>query len=268
LIVWLTGRKCINLSLIAKKICKKDFLMYFCTAFVRQQTKPNNKTKMKKQLIAIASVAMIAGVFTLTSCSKEDTTAPTITITGGNTVAHVLNAPFTAPTATATDDEDGDLTTSITMSGTVNENLASTNVYVLEYTVSDAAGNTATETVNVTVSNSAAAFNGSYNVLDTIPAVPLYFNYPQTVTPSTTVNGRVHFNKFADYVNNTTIYATISGTIVSLPAQTTGQIGTNNHIHDFIGTGSTSGTTIIINYTDNDQTASASAAGVMHLIHQ
>lgn len=225
---------------------------------------------MKKQILALASVIVLAGVVTFSSCKKEDTTAPTISVTGGNTQSQSLPATagsgtWTNPTATATDDEDGDVSANITVSGTVNPDLAGT--YTLTYTVSDAAGNTATQDVAVSIVNDAAAFDGNYNVFDTVQG-PLYFQYPQVVTPSTTTNGRIHFNKFADYSNNTTIYATISGTVVSLPSQTTGAIGSNNHVHNFVGTGSTSGTTIIISYTDTDQTASATATGIMHLIHQ
>lgn len=221
---------------------------------------------MKKYIFTTAAIAMIAGTVTFTSCKKEDTTAPVITITGGNTASHSLNATWTAPSATATDDEDGDLTSSITVSGTVNENLSGT--YELTYSVTDAAGNTASEVLTVTVANDAANFSGNYNVADTV-AGPLYFAYTQIVTPSTTINGRIGFNKFADYQNNTSIYATISGTVVSLPSQTTGPIGTNNHVHNFVGTGVTvSATDFNISYTDTDQTVSATATGIMWLRHQ
>lgn len=225
---------------------------------------------MKKQLFAIASVAILAGVVTFSSCKKEDTTAPTITVTGGETQSQSLPATLNGgtwvnPTATATDDEDGDLSASITVTDNVDPNLAGS--YTVTYTVSDAAGNTATTEVAVTIANDAANFNGNYQVYDTV-AGPLYFQYAQTVTASTTINGRIHFNKFADYQNNTTIYASVASGIVSLPSQTTGAIGTNNHIHNFVGTGTSSGNNLIISYTDTDQTASATATGIMHLIHQ
>jgi len=221
---------------------------------------------MKKYIFTTAAIAMIAGTVTFTSCKKEDTTAPVITVTGGNNQTHTLNAAWVNPTATATDDEDGDISASITVSGTVNPNLAGD--YTLTYTVSDAAGNTATTDVTVTVANAAANFSGNYNVSDTV-AGPLYFAYSQIVTPSTTTNGRIGFNKFADYQNNTAIYATISGTVVSLPSQTTGPIGTNSHVHNFVGTGVTvSATDFNISYTDTDQTVSATATGIMWLRHQ
>lgn len=227
---------------------------------------------MKKQLFAIASVVVLAGAVTFTSCKKEDTTAPTITVTGGATQTQTLpstlnGGTWTNPTATATDDEDGDLSSSVTVSGTVDPNLAGN--YELTYTVTDAAGNTATEVVTVTIYNEAQNLAGTHQCKDTVFPVGTYFgDYSQTVTASTTINGRITFSRFGDYTNNTTIYANVSGTNISLPTQTTGAIGSNNHVHQFIGTGTVSGNNMIIDYTDTDQTASASASGRVHFIHQ
>src|ERR1700759_1742127 len=102
---------------------------------------------MKKHLVTLASVAMLAGVVSFSSCKKDDTTAPTITISGGNTYIQALpaiagNGTFTAPTLTAADDVDGDVSGSVATSGTVDANTAGD--YTVTYTVSDAAGNTAT----------------------------------------------------------------------------------------------------------------------------
>lgn len=177
---------------------------------------------MKKQIFALTSMVMIAGVMTFTSCSKEDITAPVITITGGNTINHTLNATFTAPAATATDDEDGDLTASITVTNNVNVNLV--NSYTVVYTVSDAAGNTATETVNVTVANSAAYLSGSYAGADTCQ-VTLPFTYNATCNVSTTTNGSISINNFAGFGTSVNITATVTGTSIALGAQPVGSLG-------------------------------------------
>lgn len=177
---------------------------------------------MKKQIFAITSMVMIAGVMTFTSCTKEDITAPVITIAGGNTINHTLNAAFTAPTATATDDEDGDLTTSIAVSGTVNENL--TGTYTLTYTVADAAGNTATETVTVTVANSAAYLSGSYSGADTCQVTGNY-TYTATTNVSTTTNGQITINNFAAFGTSINITATATGSSIALGAQPVGTLG-------------------------------------------
>ena len=90
--------------------------------------------------------------------SSSDTTAPVITLTGSSTINLPLGDTFTDPGATATDDVDGDLTSSITTSGTVNTSTAGT--YIIAYSVSDAASNTAS--VNRTVIVTANSGNISF----------------------------------------------------------------------------------------------------------
>lgn len=75
--------------------------------------------------------------------SDADTVAPVITLLGAATVDVELGASFTDPGATATDDRDGDISSRIVVSGSVNTAVAGT--YVLRYNVSDAAGNAAAE---------------------------------------------------------------------------------------------------------------------------
>jgi Domain of unknown function (DUF5011) len=183
---------------------------------------------MKKQVFALAAVAMIAGTVTFTSCAKEDTVAPVITVTGGNTITQNLPASsgggtWTNPTATATDDEDGTIT-AINVSGTVNPNLAGT--YTLTYTCSDAAGNTATETVTVNVINEAQFFDGAYNSDDTCQVSPVA-PYTNDIIVSTTVNRAMVINNFGGFGNTVNINATMgTGTTFTVPTpQTIGTLG-------------------------------------------
>ena len=78
-----------------------------------------------------------------------DTTAPVITLLGDVTVTIEVGATYTDAGATATDNYDGDLTSSIVTVSTVNP--AIVGVYTVTYNVSDTNGNTAavTRTVNV-----------------------------------------------------------------------------------------------------------------------
>lgn len=78
-----------------------------------------------------------------------DTTAPVITISGANSVDVDLGTTYNDAGASATDANDGDLTSSITVSSNVDTNTVGT--YTVTYTVSDAAGNQATETRTVNV---------------------------------------------------------------------------------------------------------------------
>ncbi|AXG69098.1 PII-type proteinase [Kordia sp. SMS9] len=82
--------------------------------------------------------------------ASADTTAPVITLNGAATINLTVGDSFTDPGATASDNIDGDLTSSIVVTGSVNTSV--TGTYTLNYNVSDAAGNDATQvsrTVNV-----------------------------------------------------------------------------------------------------------------------
>ena len=79
-----------------------------------------------------------------------DTTVPVITLTGEATVTIEVGSTYTDAGATATDNYDGDLTSSIVTVSTVDETTVGT--YTLTYNVTDANGNVAVEvtrTVNV-----------------------------------------------------------------------------------------------------------------------
>jgi len=72
-----------------------------------------------------------------------DTTAPTITLTGNNTINVEQGTSYTESGATASDIIDGDVSANIVIGGSVNVNIVGT--YSLTYNVSDAAGNPATQ---------------------------------------------------------------------------------------------------------------------------
>jgi hypothetical protein len=77
-----------------------------------------------------------------------DTEAPTIILTGSNPLTVECHGGFTDPGATASDDCAGDLTSAITVGGSVNANVVGT--YTLTYSVSDGSHTTTTtRTVNV-----------------------------------------------------------------------------------------------------------------------
>lgn len=209
---------------------------------------------MKKNILNLTALALIATTLVYTGCKKEDTTAPVITLNGDAAMTISLNSTYTEPGATATDDEDGEIIP--TVSGVVNEDL--TGTYTLTYTATDAAGNVAEETRTVTVVNDAAALAGTYDVSDVVTGISTPFTYTQTITASTTINNRIHFNKFCDYAGNTNIYATmLTSTTLDLPSQSANNIGSGTgtcdvatHSFSNNGTSTISGTTITINYND------------------
>ncbi|KZY62174.1 hypothetical protein A3750_09720, partial [Oleiphilus sp. HI0079] len=85
----------------------------------------------------------------------EDTTPPSLSLSGLATVNHEQGTPYVDPGATASDNLDGNLTSNIVVSNPVNSGLAGT--YTVSYNVTDAAGNPAsTLTRTVIVADTAA----------------------------------------------------------------------------------------------------------------
>ncbi|HSC13875.1 MAG TPA: Ig-like domain-containing protein [Gammaproteobacteria bacterium] len=81
---------------------------------------------------------------------QPDSNAPVIALRGDATVNLQIDSPYADAGATATDQEDGDITSRIVVANTVNTRLLGT--YTITYNVSDLSGNAAkpvTRTVNV-----------------------------------------------------------------------------------------------------------------------
>jgi len=104
---------------------------------------------MKKLIYLFLALLIVA-------CSSDDSgsndsTAPIITLNGQAIVNVNPYSTYTDAGATATDEVDGDLTSSIVTSGVVNTSIEGS--YTITYTVSDTSGNTATATRQVVVQN-------------------------------------------------------------------------------------------------------------------
>jgi hypothetical protein len=261
---WLTGRKSTIFLLSAKFFVFFEKPAYFCTNFDSTSPKPINlNSHMKKQVFALAAVAMIAGTVTFTSCAKEDTVAPVITITGGNSITQNLPASsgggtWTNPTATATDDEDGTIT-AINVSGTVNPNLAGT--YTLTYTCSDAAGNTATETVTVNIVNEAQFLSGTYDAdSDQCQQSPIN-PYDGDVVVSTSVNNSLTFNDFGGFGNSVNVAGTRSGSN-SITVNAQALDATANLLSCMMTYSTTPATVINYTYTWTDSQVTESCSSV------
>jgi hypothetical protein len=206
---------------------------------------------MKKIYYIIIVLFVSAGSLILNGCKKDDTTAPVVTLNGNADMSVALNSTFTDPGATANDDNDGNLTA--TASGTVD--MDTKGDYTLTYSATDAAGNTGTASRTVHVVNSAESWAGTYAVRDSVLNDQTY-TYSQVITTDAHVNNRIHFSKFADYQNNSNIYAAISGNTIDLPSQTATSIGTLSENHTFQGNGTKSGNNFVLTYTDQNTSVS------------
>ncbi len=103
----------------------------------------------------VSDAAGNAAIMLTRTIIVADTTAPVISLTGSSTVNHEQGTPYVDAGATASDSVDGNLTSVITVTGSVNTAVAGT--YTLNYDVSDAVGNTAaTITRTVTVQDTTA----------------------------------------------------------------------------------------------------------------
>ncbi len=209
---------------------------------------------MKKKSLILAGLILTAGSLFLSSCKKEDTTAPVLTLTGGDVTIDLMD-PFNEPGFTASDDEDGDLSASVTVSGSVsNADVAQT---VLTYTVSDAAGNSSTATRTVTVRSNKLA--GTYNVSSAVTGKYAgTYNFSVTVTQSSTAYNKVLIANFGGLGTAVIVNATVSGKNISIASQQpTGMQDPGTIAGQTAGAGVISG----INIVDNKYTIVYQSSG-------
>jgi len=140
-----------------------------------------------------------------------DTTPPVITLLGVATVTLTIGDAYTDAGATATDLVDGNLTLSIVLTNPLDTNTAGT--YILNYNVTDNAGNTATTVIRtITVQ---AQVNIAITGLATGNSLVVQNNGADDLT----ANANNTFT-FATALNNTAAYAVTVLTQPSAPNQT------------------------------------------------
>jgi len=106
---------------------------------------------------------------TVTVNTPTDTTAPVITLNGESNVTLTVGDAYIDAGATAVDDRDGNV--SVTTAGSVDTNTV--GIYTITYTATDAAGNSATASRTVTVTEAAD---------NTKPTITLLGQNPVTLT--------------------------------------------------------------------------------------
>ncbi len=207
-----------------------------------------------KKSISLAALIAVSSLF-IVGCSKDDTEAPIISLIGSNPFQLEMLQTYSEPGATAEDNEDGDISSSINVDDSDIDNLLPGTYYV-NYTVSDAAGNQGTNSREIVVYATNNAMVDSYSVIDICGtgAAADTFLYQQNITA--TGASTITFNKFADYSSNTGITATVAGNgAITLPFQPALNIGTAAEDHDFTGTGNVIENGFILNYTDKNNSS-------------
>ncbi|MCB9231950.1 MAG: DUF5011 domain-containing protein [Bacteroidia bacterium] len=145
---------------------------------------------MKKQILS--SLLLIWGAVTLFSGCKIDGEPPVVTLLGSDDITHFVGEPFTDPGVTAIDNEDGDITTDVTVSyfpvpntGTITA-ATDPGVYHLTYFSQDQSGNSNSATRYVTVTYGNQQLLGTYSVEETSQFGTN--SYTGTVTADTTLD--------------------------------------------------------------------------------
>ncbi len=184
------------------------------------------------------------------SCSKDnvDEGAPTVTIIGKEIERVLAPKTYTDPGATATDEVDGDVTSSIVAHSSIN--YSSPNcTYDIQYTATDATGNEGSSiqrlVMLIDLNVQFGFLSGNLNYWD---------------TPTYTIQDTLTFHKFAGYDNAIVKTYMPNDSTINIPTQTVMCGATNPIVRTFSGSGtikykrSGSGiiTTFNINYTQVD----------------
>lgn len=135
-----------------------------------------------------------------------DGDSPVITLVGGRSITIEAGSSFMDPGAAASDQQDGDLTDAITVTGSVNTSLLGS--YELIYSVADKAGNYASVTRNVYVADTTKpvlTLLGGYSMFVlqgspfTDPGATATDNYDGDITSQITVTGAVYTQTIGTY---------------------------------------------------------------------
>jgi len=186
---------------------------------------------MKNNFYYFLSIGLLCLVLN-TSCKKEDDEAPVITPTpadvtppvvqlhGSNPMYLELNDGFDYG-ANATDDRDGARTTLSDWYSVVK--LKEVNSYTVTYVAYDNAGNRGTATRVVKVKSD--LLGGSYNCSDyvngaVVPSNNGTFSYEIQVTKVSNEFNKLKFNNLGGFGDAVILYATVSGTAITIPVQT------------------------------------------------
>jgi len=164
-------------------------------------------------------VCFLATILSVASCKKDtDNSPPKITLNGNQVENIFLQSTYTDPGAIAIDDQDG--VVNVTVSGSFNVN--KTGTYYLTYTATDGAGNAASASRQINVSNelTSSSWNANYTCEKDSAGMMLY-QYTDSLGFSNTLNNQMAFMKFGDLSNADALFnILITGTAIDPYNQT------------------------------------------------
>ena len=140
-----------------------------------------------------------------------DTTAPVIVLNGNNPETHEAGTIYTDSNASASDNVDGDLSSSVIIAGDIIDDSTGVGTYTTTYDVSDASGNTATQvtrTVNVVDTTVPTITDSFANPLHTQGTA--YTDVLTGITSSDNVDGDISgdITVGGDIIDDTTVAGT------------------------------------------------------------
>jgi hypothetical protein len=151
---------------------------------------------------------------------EPDTTQPVITLKGKPSDTISLNSTYTDPGATASDNIDGDISSRIAVTGTIDKNRVGGNY--LYYSVKDNAGNSAQASRYVYVRNDAYRLKGSYNVVSNCGGNFNGLNSVAVVETSIANNNQITISNQQFQSSGFNVSATVNGNSINMYSQPVG----------------------------------------------
>lgn len=186
--------------------------------------------------------------------AKPINTPPKVILIGSPTFNVTLNSSYTDAGYTAGDEEDGDITAQVIVSGSVN--VDSVGLYYISYVVTDSEGLKDSVVRIINVRNSLNYLSGSHNVVTTDLSNGNTRTWITTVAASVNVNNQIKIFKISDcFLADPILTYDPALDSLFMPSQTFTCITPNDTLpHTFVGKGKIiqgSIKRIILDYTDS-----------------
>jgi hypothetical protein len=186
--------------------------------------------------------------------TRPENTPPKVILIGAPLFNVTLNSSYTDAGYTAGDEEDGDITAQVIVTGNVN--VDSVGLYTISYVVTDSEGLKDSVVRKINVRNSLNYLSGNHNVVTTDLTTGATRNWITTISASVSVNNQIKIFKISDcfLADPTLTYDPVKDSLF-LPSQTFTCITPVDTLpHTFVGKGKIIQGTIkriILDYTDS-----------------